>query len=80
LEASHLHQVGHHLEDHCMGVHLLEDHCKTVHLLVDHCKVVHLLEDHCKVVHLLEDQKEVQRTVLPAAELPVYHLYLVKLV
>jgi hypothetical protein len=60
LEASHLHQVG--------------------HLLVDHCKVVHLLEDHCKVVHLLEDQKEVQRTVLSAAELPVYHLYLVKLV
>jgi hypothetical protein len=60
LEASHLHQVGHHLEDHCMGVHLLEDHCK--------------------VVHLLEDQKEVQRTVLPAAELPGNHLYLVKLV
>jgi hypothetical protein len=60
LEASHLHQVGHHLEDHCMGVHLLEDHCK--------------------VVHLLEDQKEVQRTVLSAAELPGNHLYLVKLV
>jgi hypothetical protein len=70
LEASHLHQVGHHLEDHCMGVHLLEDHCKDVHLL----------EDHCKVVHLLEDQKEVQRTVLSAAELPGNHLYLVKLV